>query len=198
VLRRLGLVACYRKNWPAAIVRLHESIKLNQEVGSQGGIAACIAMLALVSAAIGRTVQAAQLLGAVETLIGSSRVELMVLDRDQFNHTIGIIRAKLTEAALAKAWAEGKALTLEQAIEEAMQIEYQLHSAQPAALIEPLNQRELEMLQFIADGLSNHEIAERSVISLSTVKWHINNLFGKLSVRSRTQALVRAKELGLL
>ena len=61
-----------------------------------------------------------------------------------------------------------------------------------------LNARELEVLQLIAAGRSNREIAARLVVALSTVKWHINNLYGKLDVRSRTQALARARELGLL
>jgi len=68
--------------------------------------------------------------------------------------------------------------------------------AQP--LVEPLSERELEVLRLIADGLSNAEIAARLVIAQGTVKRHINNLYGKLGVQSRTQALVRARELGLL
>ncbi len=65
-------------------------------------------------------------------------------------------------------------------------------------LVEPLNERELEVLRLIAGGLSNREIADRLVVAVSTVKWHINNLYAKLDVRTRTQALARAKELGLL
>jgi LuxR family maltose regulon positive regulatory protein len=65
-------------------------------------------------------------------------------------------------------------------------------------LIEPLSERELEVLRLIADGLSNHEIAARLVIGLGTVKTHINNIFGKLAVKNRTQAVARARELNLL
>jgi ATP/maltotriose-dependent transcriptional regulator MalT len=65
-------------------------------------------------------------------------------------------------------------------------------------IVELLTERELEILQLIAEGLSNQAIAERLIIALSTVKRHINNLFGKLAVQSRTQALVRARELTLL
>jgi LuxR family maltose regulon positive regulatory protein len=65
-------------------------------------------------------------------------------------------------------------------------------------LSEPLNDREQEVLRLIADGLSNREIADRLVIAVGTVKWYINNLYGKLGVTSRTQALARAKELRLL
>ena len=65
-------------------------------------------------------------------------------------------------------------------------------------LIEPLGERELEILQLIAAGLSNREIADQLVIAQSTVKWHINNLYRKLDVRSRTQAVARGRELKLL
>jgi LuxR family maltose regulon positive regulatory protein len=65
-------------------------------------------------------------------------------------------------------------------------------------LSEPLSERELEVLRLIAAGLSNREIARQLVIELSTVKWHINNLYGKLNVHSRTQAVARARELSLL
>jgi LuxR family maltose regulon positive regulatory protein len=68
----------------------------------------------------------------------------------------------------------------------------------PSALVEPLGGRELEILQLIASGLSNREIAAELFIALSTVKWHINNLYSKLGVHSRTQAVVRGQELDLL
>lgn len=68
----------------------------------------------------------------------------------------------------------------------------------PAGLAEPLTERELELLGLIAGGLSNQEIAQRLVITLPTVKWHTSNIYGKLGVRSRTQAVARARSLGLL
>ncbi len=71
-------------------------------------------------------------------------------------------------------------------------------SAKPPMLPEPLNEREQLVLTLIAGGLSNREIAAQLRVALSTVKWHINNLYGKLGVSTRTQALARAKELGLL
>jgi LuxR family maltose regulon positive regulatory protein len=68
--------------------------------------------------------------------------------------------------------------------------------AQP--LVEPLSQRELEVLQLIAQGLSNHEISERLYLALSTVKGHNQRIFDKLQVQRRTEAIARARELGLL
>jgi DNA-binding CsgD family transcriptional regulator len=68
----------------------------------------------------------------------------------------------------------------------------------PKVLVEPLTTREMEVLRLIEKGLSNQQIAVELSVSLSTVKTHTNNLYGKLNVRSRSQALRRAHELGLL
>ncbi|MBI1878183.1 MAG: hypothetical protein HYR94_08155 [Chloroflexi bacterium] len=68
----------------------------------------------------------------------------------------------------------------------------------PQPLIEPLSERELELVALIATGMSNSEIAEKLVVTVGTVKWHLNNIYGKLDVRSRTQAVAKARELGLL
>jgi LuxR family maltose regulon positive regulatory protein len=67
-----------------------------------------------------------------------------------------------------------------------------------SGLVEPLSERELEVLGLMSEGLTNPDIAKRLVISLSTVKTHLNNIYGKLSVRNRAEAVLRAKELGLL
>jgi NarL family two-component system response regulator LiaR len=61
-----------------------------------------------------------------------------------------------------------------------------------------ISKREYEVLELIAHGLSNQEIADRLFVSLNTVKTHSSNLFMKLDVRRRTQAVQRAKDLGLL
>ena len=65
-------------------------------------------------------------------------------------------------------------------------------------LIEPLSQRELEVLQLIAAGLSNREISERLFLALNTIKGHNQKIFAKLQVQRRTEAVARATELGLL
>ena len=72
----------------------------------------------------------------------------------------------------------------------------QLPSAQ--FLIEPLSQRELEVLQLIAQGLSNNEIGKRLFLALDTVKGHNRRIYDKLQVQRRTEAVARARELGLL
>jgi LuxR family maltose regulon positive regulatory protein len=68
----------------------------------------------------------------------------------------------------------------------------------PQKLVEQLSVRELEVLHLIAAGYSNREIAGRLYISLSTVKGHSANIFGKLAVKNRTQAVARGRELKLI
>jgi LuxR family maltose regulon positive regulatory protein len=68
----------------------------------------------------------------------------------------------------------------------------------PQPLIEPLSERELEVLRLIAAGYSNQEIADRLIIAQGTVKRHINNIYGKLQVGSRTQAVAAARDLHIL
>ncbi|RPI83232.1 MAG: helix-turn-helix transcriptional regulator [Chloroflexi bacterium] len=65
-------------------------------------------------------------------------------------------------------------------------------------LVEPLSERESEVLRLIADGYSNSQIAGQLFISQGTVKRHITNMYGKLSVQTRTQAVAKAREIGLL
>lgn len=65
-------------------------------------------------------------------------------------------------------------------------------------LLEPLSEREREVLALVAKGLSNREIAERLFLAEGTVKNYVTNILGKIGVRDRTQAALRAQQLGLL
>ena len=65
-------------------------------------------------------------------------------------------------------------------------------------LFEPVSAREMEVLQLLADGSSNQEIAHELVIAVPTVKRHLGNIFRKLTAQSRTQAVARARALHLL
>jgi len=67
-----------------------------------------------------------------------------------------------------------------------------------SGLIEPLSEREIEVLQLIAKGLTNPVIATRLVLSVHTIKTHTRNIYSKLAVNNRTQAVVRARTLGIL
>jgi len=72
------------------------------------------------------------------------------------------------------------------------------HPQEDGILVETLSERETEVLRLVAAGLSNREIAEQLFLSLGTVKTHVHNIYGKLDVRNRAQAIARAQELKLL
>jgi LuxR family maltose regulon positive regulatory protein len=67
-----------------------------------------------------------------------------------------------------------------------------------AALVDPLSQRELEVLGLLATGMSNQQIAAELVVSVDTVKKHVSHILGKLDAATRTQAVARARELAVL
>ena len=70
-------------------------------------------------------------------------------------------------------------------------------SPYPESTTEPLSERELEVLQWLASGAPNREIGRRLYITESTVKRHVYNIFGKLNVHNRTQAALQARKLGV-
>ncbi len=113
------------------------------------------------------------------------------------------LEAELGAEIYWQAWDRGKNSDLEMVARSLLQ-HFQPDESQQAVhasnsrLVEPLTDRELEILHKIADGLSNAEIAAQLVIEVSTVKKHINRLYDKIGAKTRTHALVRAKELHLL
>jgi LuxR family maltose regulon positive regulatory protein len=102
----------------------------------------------------------------------------------------GAPMAELLRQAVAQDLHASYALRLLTAMGEA--------AAVPQPLVEPLSERELEVLRRVAAGYSNQEIAQDLVVAVSTIKKHISNIYSKLEVGSRTQAIARARELGLL
>ena len=118
------------------------------------------------------------------------------------------LRDEMGEAAFSTAWAAGKAMTREQAIAYALEkvalptetplTERANYTTGAQPLVEPLSQREREVLRLVAEGLSNAEIAYKLLLSLGTVKVHTRNIYGKLGVSSRTLAVIQAQQLKLL
>jgi DNA-binding NarL/FixJ family response regulator len=108
--------------------------------------------------------------------------------------------ARLVEAIRATARGESilEPSVAAKVIAEFTRVSGLVPAAQMEQLVEPLSERELEILALIARGDSNKEIAEQLVIAEGTVKNHVTHILGKLGVRDRTQAALKARELGLL
>ncbi|MEV6645811.1 response regulator transcription factor [Amycolatopsis sp. NPDC051371] len=104
--------------------------------------------------------------------------------------------ARLIEAVLAAARGES---VLQPSVAAKVVARFaQLPEERPQPLVVPLSEREREVLRLLADGRSNREIAASLFLAEGTVKNHVTNLLGKLGARDRTQAALRARDLGLL
>ncbi|MEU8639270.1 response regulator transcription factor [Amycolatopsis sp. NPDC048633] len=104
--------------------------------------------------------------------------------------------ARLIEAVLAAARGES---VLQPSVAAKVVARFaQLPEPAPQPLVVPLSEREREVLRLLADGRSNREIAAKLFLAEGTVKNHVTNLLGKLGARDRTQAALRARDLGLL
>lgn len=111
-----------------------------------------------------------------------------------------VASAQLVEAIRAAARGESilEPSVAAKVIAEFTRVSSMLPSTQMEQLTEPLSERELEILGMIARGASNKEIANQLFITEGTVKNHVTHILGKLGVRDRTQAALKARELGLL
>jgi predicted ATPase/DNA-binding CsgD family transcriptional regulator len=164
----------------------------------------CLPIAAILAARANQLEWAAELLGLASAAPHELRgwMEKWPL----LNEVQQLLKTQLGTAAFRAAWEHGQTLQLETVAQLLMEQSQPNgnHAQQTASqtanqsLIEPLSERELDVLRLIAAGHSNQDIAEQLVISITTVKKHVNHIFGKLSVESRTQAIVHAQALHLL
>ena len=110
----------------------------------------------------------------------------------------GLAMVALLREAQRHGLAPGYSAKLLEAVSEPGARDVPVLTPTASSLVEPLTEREHEVLQLLADGASNREIAHRLILSIGTVKKYVYNICGKLSVQSRTRALARARALNLL
>jgi predicted ATPase/DNA-binding CsgD family transcriptional regulator len=217
-----------------AATLLGESLTLRRDIGDRGGIAWCLEKFAEVAIAHGQIEssplryehfrRAARLFGAAAARRAPIGSVMDLVDQPEYERQLAVVRAQLDAQAepalgLSKgsgevrafemAWVEGQAMTLEQAIEYAL--ETPSPSEELARPIHPLTlrqaakkefggltERERQVAALVAQGMSNREIANQLVISERTVESHVANILNKLGFTARTQIGVWAAEKGLV
>ena len=133
--------------------------------------------------------RAVQLLAVVATLLElEDKRTVPPAAEAEYERYLAIARPHLDEATLNAAWEEGKAMSFEQAIEYALaeQIAVPLPMVTPPHDPNALTPREVEVLRWVAAGLSNAQVAGKLVISPRTVNTHLSSIYSKLGVNSRS------------
>jgi predicted ATPase/class 3 adenylate cyclase/DNA-binding CsgD family transcriptional regulator len=201
---RLGRIAFAQGDRERAAALFKESLVLRKERGDKDGIAACLDALAGVAVTQERPERAARLFGAADVLRETIHTVVPPAQRAEYDRHMSTLRAHLDETALGAAWAAGRAMTLEQAIEDALALdEASPHPGKkaerpaPAERLGLLTAREREVAALIAQGLTNREIASRLVIAERTAEGHVQGILNKLGFNSRAQIAAWAVQQGL-
>jgi predicted ATPase/DNA-binding CsgD family transcriptional regulator/transcriptional regulator with XRE-family HTH domain len=179
----------------AAYERLLEAFRGNHDQVGMFGMVPLLATLASLAAARGHLVLAARVWGATEALREMTSRPLRLIEKAGYEREVAAAHARLGDAAFVAAWAEGRALTPEEALAAANPNELAFPPdaapTQPSAspgLPEGLTARELEVLRLLAKGLTDRQIAEQLVVSPLTVHTHLGSIYSKLGVTSRSAA----------
>ncbi|HEX6655801.1 MAG TPA: LuxR C-terminal-related transcriptional regulator [Candidatus Limnocylindria bacterium] len=159
-----------------------------------------------VSAEWAPAVALTRVFGAIDPLGARATFVLSPSQQEWCGQTVAALRAALGEEAFAAAWAAGRGLSLDQLAEEALaalaarpSTDGELQSPpRPPCTNGLLSPREHEVLELVAAGLTNKQIAERLVITEGTARFHVTSLLNKLGADNRTQAVASAREQSLL
>ncbi len=174
----LGMALYAQDDMPASADALLRSVTLARRVGWPHILWEALACLALAQHALGEDEAARSAMREAEQVAHAYGIEWV-------SRRVGEYRERLDKLSVpATAHRTSPSATVA--------------SATMPRLIEPLSERELEILRLVAAGQSNQDIADHLIITLGTVKWHLNQVYGKLGVHTRTQAVARAQALRLL
>jgi predicted ATPase/DNA-binding CsgD family transcriptional regulator len=201
-LSYLGLAACERAQLAEAGALLRESLTLRWAMRTPEEVTQSIASFAMLAVASGNFAQAARWFGAAEA--GREAIDLYLHEpeRSKYADAIGLTRENLRQDAFTAAWSEGRALTPEQAVAEAMETapspEAPIASAATPDTRVSLTPREQEVLSLLVMGRTDREIADTLFVSPRTAHGHVANIFAKLDVHTRTAAATAAIGAGLV
>ena len=182
-----------------AAISYRESLTLCKVLGDKWTASESLEGLACVAGASGEAERAAKLFGVAEALseaVGSQHIPEEDALREPY---LEAARARLDATSWRAAWAQGRAMSMEQAIDYALSHRKYLTSLSPESMQpsseEPptLTPREEEVALLLAHGLSNRKIARELVLSRHTVDKHVKNILKKLGLRSRAQVAPRLR-----
>ena len=201
-LADLGGVAQARGEWQRVARLAAESLEIVRSQGWRWYLPEGLELLAGVAIAIGHVKRGTQLLGAVEALREATGAARQPVFRATHARNAETARAKLGKEAFAAAWATGQTMERRTRSTRRSTSRGSRRSARPAR--HPgagpghgLTQREAEILRFLATGLSDRQIADRLFISARTVTTHTSNIYQKLGIRGRSEAVAWAVKHGL-
>jgi LuxR family maltose regulon positive regulatory protein len=177
-----------------ALPLLERLLEAAQSMGRQGDAIRYLILRAMAFQALEDKVSALDSLSQALTLAKPEGYVRIFVDEGE---PMAILLALAVSQAIAPDYAGELLAAFPEEVRQAVDFDVEMSAiAQP--LVEPLSDREIEVLLLMADGLKYKEIAEKLVISLNTVRHHTRNIYGKLGVSSRAQAVARARDLNFL
>ncbi len=199
VMAQIGLVRVLVLQGEGEVARplCQRSLALVRDIGHKDCIATCLEDLGAVGVVQGQPAWAARLWGAAEALRQHIGAPLPPVYRADYERSVAAARTHLGEKPFAVAWAQGRTMTPEQALATEGQplLPTPIPSARPAATYpDGLTAREIEVLRLLAQGMTSAQIAERLVIGVVTVNFHVRSIYSKLGVTSRSAATRYALE----
>jgi predicted ATPase/DNA-binding CsgD family transcriptional regulator len=201
-----------QRNYASARPLYEEGFQRAMAVGDKLLVASCLEGLAAAVVGLGMVdrsnadmVGAIQVWGTAASIREAIGAPIPAVQRAAYEHSLDQARARVSEQAFRSAWEKGRSITPEEALAShttssmsapplSSPAPTAVPPTQPVTYPDGLTPREVEVLRLLAQGMTNHQIAERLVVSLPTVKTHVASIFNKLGVNSRSAATRSAIE----
>jgi non-specific serine/threonine protein kinase len=186
-LRSLAQIASQQGDYARATSLLRQRLISSLQIGDRWNIPDCIEGLAWVANAQGLYERSARLYGAADALREATGTSLMSERQGRRMQRLAALRTALGDAAMDRAWAEGRALSSEHSVADALREEAEAPAPVNHATADPLTRREREVARLLAQGRTNRQIAKELVISERTAAVHVEHILAKLNLHSRWQ-----------
>jgi non-specific serine/threonine protein kinase len=198
----LGIIACSRNQLSVAHAYLGESLTVRWEMRAQEEIAHGIANFAVLAASSGQHAKAARLFGAAEAERDAIGLELQEPEKTLYGQSAEVARIGLSQEMFNECWHAGRALSAGQAVAEALALEVEPKGRRELPADSPdisrLSAREMEVLQLLALGRTDREIATALFVSVRTVHGHVARILARFGVTTRTSAVTTAIAAGIV